>query len=264
MGQQQTSEYSHNKEIEQAIHDDKWMSINDKEIIDMSTDIFENPFKHKYTIKFNSDIPSNCNMAILFPNHPLSKKRVLWTKSYLGNLNQFSRELNDRIQKSNRDHLSVIITSGNHLYQFQGFVGNLYLWWAETINIERVNQIQNEILRNVPVLVETNGQMNCRSLFIFKESLLVNLNDATFFEPIDNNLYCCETDPRKNEIKPINTLSNEHANQMAENLVLRRIKELPGDELPYPLNDDLEFEEVVTDRIPVYSGENDPSIPDEN
>jgi hypothetical protein len=260
MGQQKSSLYSHSAPIEDLIRTDTWQTCESKQTFNLSQNTFENPGKHKYTIKLKSDIPSNCNMCILFPNHPLQKKRILWTKSYLGHLNQFSTELNDRIQKCNRDNLSIWVSCGNGFFEFQKFVGNIYLFWAETVNIQSVNQFQNVILKDVPLIIETNGQMSNRSLFVFQEEngIIINLQDVNLQEPI--GIYCCDTDFRRDTQKMIVTLSDRKANQIVEDLVLRRLRELSEDELPF-VDEETQFE-VVTDRIPQYLGEN-PEVADE-
>jgi hypothetical protein len=252
MGQQESSVYSQSKLIKQEILEDQWMS-SDQEIItiDMGKDSFDNPTKNKYNIKLNSDVPANCDMCIMFPNHPLNKKKTLWTQSYLGHLNTFSKELNERIQKSNRDHLEIRISSGDYYYKFTGFVGNLYLWWGEKVNIERINRLQNEVIENVPILVETNGQMSLRSLFIFGLNVLVNLEDVVLNEPIMYPLYCCETDFRNNNQKVIPTMTQQLVNQVVDDPVLKHLRELPEDDLPFN-----EVEALPTERIPTFVGKN--------
>jgi hypothetical protein len=224
MGQQQASPYSHTEELEELINSDRWEITN---TIDLSFTLDENTIK--YTIKLKSDIPSNCVMCVLFPNHHLNKN--LWTSSYFGHLNSFSTELNKRIQESDRKDLCIVITSGNNCYKFNGFVGRLYLWWAESIKIETLNN--NQTKENVPILVETDGKWSNRSLFLFSEKRLINLKNVTFIEPIHYNLYCCETDPRKRSLKCITTLSDKKADQMVEDLVLQKMRELPDEDLPF-------------------------------
>ena len=226
MGQQQTSPYSHTNHLEELILNDSWEITN---TIDLS---INSDKTEKYTIKLKSSIPTNCNMCILFPNHPSAKKRVLWTKSYLGHLNTFSTELNNRIQESDRKDLTIVISSGNNCFAFKHFVGRLYLWWGETIKIEKTNQCQPEIINDIPILVETDGKWSTRSVFLFSENQVIQ--KVNFIEPIHYNLYCCETDPRKFHSKSIvTTMSDNKANQVVEDLVLQNMRELPEYDLPF-------------------------------
>lgn len=243
MGQQQTSVYSQTEYLKQQILDDEWLSSDDVITIDLAQDTFKNPTKNKYNIKLKSDIPSNCDMCVLFANN----RKALWTKSYLGHLNTFSTELNSRIGRSQE----IRISSGDKYYKFVGFVGNLYLWWGEKVNIERINHLQNEIMENVPLLVETNGEMSVRSVYLFGLNEIVNLEDVILNEPIMYPLYCCETDFRKNNHKTIRTVTDKLVDQRIEDTVLRRLKELPEDELPFG-----EVEQIATERIPTFVGLN--------
>ena len=151
--QSESSPFSNSKYINQLIETDQWQILlqqgggSDQIVeIDLNTEAV-NPFKHKYIIKYNSEIPANCIMSVIFPNHDEWKKRILWTS---GDLTTLSREINDRLGKERE----LVVTSGNKFYRFRGITGTIYLVWAEYINQQNINNLEKEILRLLWPVVE--------------------------------------------------------------------------------------------------------------
>lgn len=250
MGQSESSPYSNSDYIKKLVVEDQWQSIvstNESDClvdIQLNSESVNNPFKHKYIIKIDSEIPHNCIMSVLFPNHPNPKKRVLWTTGYLVDL---SKEINQRLSESARDGLQLAITCQDKIYRFHGILGPIYLLWAERINLQTLIREDNIIREFVPILTETNGQYSTRNVFIFGNKEITNLKDVKLLDPIQEIIYCCETDPRKETIKQIPTLSNNEADQITKDLVVRSLVNLDNERTPFESEEEVLM--IDTDRL---------------
>ena len=250
------NKYSNSLTLQKVIDNDLWYSViiensdtSKVKDIDLSG---QNMDKHKYIIKVDSEIPSNCNMTLFFPTHTDSNKRVLHTKDYLGHINTFNKEINERIQNSNRTNKDIpllCISSSEHFYRFYNFLGNIYFLWAETLNIESTENdlLEQQILKHVPFIVETDGYATFKSMYIFPLPNNIPISNITQF--LDNaswDLFCCESDPRykslssntnKTTFKSI-TLST--ADDICNTIVKPTVKELNDDDEPFFNNNNLE------------------------
>lgn len=262
MGQSESSPFSNTNNIKRILENDQWQGILNGNEFDGLVDIYlnseelQNPFKHKYIVKINSEIPYNCLMAILFPNHPNQKKRILWTTGYL---NSLSKEINQRLSESSRDGLQLAVTAGEKIYRFYNIIGPVYLFWASRINIQTLNREENSILNDIPILIETNGQWSTRSVFIFGNTSATKLTDFQPLEPIQTILYCCESDPRKENIQIINTLTELKADELTKDLVVRTLVDMKQEQIPFADNLDMI---PCTERFTNYNI-TDPEEPDE-
>lgn len=242
MGQSESSPYSNSESIKNIILEDQWQSIcNGNEAsclidVDLNSEGSDNPFKHKYIIKIDSEIPVNCIMTVLFPNHHDPKKRILWTT---GTLNELSKSINARICESARQGLQLAITSKNKIYRFHNILGPIYLVWAERMNVQTQMRCDNVIKTHVPILIETNGQWSTRNVFIFDNETITKLSDVKLLDPIHTNIYCCETDPRKETIRKISTISNNEAEQITNDLVVRSLVDLKNERDPFTEEEEL-------------------------
>lgn len=250
MGQSESSPYSNSEYIKKLVVEDQWQSIvssNESDClvdIQLNSEFSNNPFKHKYIIKIDSLIPHNCIMSVLFPNHPNPKKRVLWTT---GNLIDLSKEINQRLSESAREGLQLAVTCQNNIYRFHGILGPVYLLWAERINLQTLIREDNIIREFVPILTETNGQYSTRNVFIFGNKEVTSLKDVKLLDPIKEIVYCCETDPRKETIKQIPTLSNVEADQITKDLVVRSLVNLDNERTPFESEEEVLM--IDTDRM---------------
>lgn len=237
MGQTNSSPYSISPSIQKTLVAGTWQSalLTQGQLVYMNA-VSENPFQHKYIVKLNSTVPRDCNMAILFPNHPVEKRRILWTAQYSSS-KHLSLEINKRIQESSRESLMIAIASGENYYCFQGFVGNLYLIWAERVSLQTINHQENDIGENIPILIETNGQMRYRSVFIMDEDCanmkVTPIKDISWFDPFHDEIFCCETDIRKEVTSIVPTVSNSYADQVTRDPVVRSIVSLDEDPVPF-------------------------------
>jgi len=236
MGQAESSPnlYSNSERVQKILEENDWSNFQDGvEEIDFGCD--DDCSKNKYVIKLDSQFPANCNMSIIFPNLDIDKQQILWVNSYLGGLNNMSNEINARIKSSNRDGVCITVTSGDTFYNFVKFVGNLYLFWCVSVNKESDNNKPNTIFANIPVLIETNGQMKIRNIYLFGVGKL-NIKLCTIFPNQRHNLFCCETDCRKDFTKTVNTYDTDHVTQITSDLVVRSVKVL--EDIPFEIKND--------------------------
>lgn len=268
MGQTESSPYANSPQLHKALVSGTWPSLvmNSLDVVRMDETADYNPFQHKYIVKLNSQIPPDCNMTILFPNHPVESKRLLWVQRYT--LNRLSLELNARIRESARDGLTVAVTSGNRVICFRGFIGNLYLVWAERVSQQTISRQENIIGEQIPLMIETNGQFRYRNVFIFdteqKKLRLTPVKDISWFEPFRNEIFCCETDSRKDELRIVSTVSNSYADQVTKDPVVRSIVTLDEDKPPFYQEEEQELElQVDSGRLLNYEIHGDAKIPDE-
>jgi hypothetical protein len=245
---------------------DQWQLIlqqrasNDLIDIDLSCDVMNNPFRHKYIIKIDFAIPANCIMTVLFPNHPVEKKRVLWTT---GNLQTLSKEINERLRQSSREGLQLAVTSRDKFYRFKNVVGTVYLVWAERINMQTLNNQENTILESVPMLIELNGQYGSRNIFVFGNTELTRLHDVQLIHPFEYPIFCCEVDNRKEQVRVVSTLSNVQADLITKDPVVRTLQ---LHQEPAPFTTDNEDDLVlmpVTAKATNYTIKGDPAKLDE-
>jgi len=227
----ETSPFSNSKYINQLIETDQWQLLLEQGgagsvvEIDLNTDGV-NPFKHKYIIKYNSEIPANCIMSVFFPNHSDWKKRILWTS---GDLSTLSREINERLGKERE----LVVSSGTKFYRFRGITGTVYLVWAEYINQQNINNLEKEIAQQVPVLIELDKHWGYKHIYVFGNTEVTNLCDVQTFDPFMYSIFCCETDSREQIIRKIQTVTNLEADQVTKDLVDRTVVSLDNVEAPF-------------------------------
>jgi len=263
MGQSNSSPYSIAPELQKSIVSGTWQQdlLLRAESVRLNS-VSENPFQHKYIVKLNSSVPRDCNMTVLFPNHPVEKKRVLWTLQY-SSCKTLSTEINRRLQESSRQDLLVAIACGSHYFCFRGFVGNLYLVWAERVSQQTINQHENDIGEHMPILIETNGQMRYRSVYLFNgDTRVTAVRDIQWFDPFHDEIFCCETDMRREVREIVPTVSNSYADQVTRDPVVRSIVSLDEDRPPFSSEEDMVLE-VDSGRQLDYQLRDNPTEPDE-
>jgi hypothetical protein len=139
-------------------------------------------------------------MTLCFPKHPDPNKQLLWTKDYLGHLNDFSKQINERIQQSSRvdkDACLLYITCEDYFYYFTQFYGNIYLTWAETVHVQKNDSPEANLIHSIPCLFETNNAMTIKNCFLFPNDEPIKIQHIKqIIEPLYSNIFCCENDPR--------------------------------------------------------------------
>lgn len=216
--------------------------------VDLSEEPYSNNFKHKYSVKLDTRISPDCNMTLLFPTHPIEKKRRLsivnWKHASL------QKEINARLNESHKTQnvWCLGVTCRGIIYRFQGMKGNLYLLWAERVNQQTVNNQINPIHENVPLIVEMNGSGIYQGVFFFPENdddpnvdirmPHVNALDCTFLEPYRAGLFCLETDTQEDEIPHILVHSGSEADKITKEEVNRDLLSVDHEQIPFPSDAD--------------------------
>lgn len=268
MGQKVSSAYSETNEIQEIIYTNNWpeytsitKDIGHENLIDISLneDAYPNPFKNKYLIKLNTkDVLPGCSMTLLFPCHPDQRKRKTNLQGYIGNLPALSKLLNDYVATSSKEpeNAQLVITCGSWFVRFYNITGKVYLFWAEVINTQHHNLELKATHKNVPVLIETNGQMSVRNVYVFgcdkKHDNPLTLADVTLiFEPWPG-MFCCDADSRihiKQEIKTLDKISVDYL--VGYTRVTSNVSQLRDEEGPFENESagDLLLLQPSTDRV---------------
>lgn len=229
-----TPAYELSKETEKSIEMD---TLIPTDIINLTQEIFVNPFQHKYIIKLHSCNIQTQRIYLIFPTHPAQKKRSLLVSEFSSKSNVISKEINRRIQEQRGDKC-ILIAYADKIYQMINIKGPIYFLWAERINLQTVNQQENLIEEYVPILIETNGQFMKRNVFLIPSGELLNNKDVSIIQPIQSSLYCCETDNRKDALYKINTLSNSQADMITKDPVARTLVTMDREEMPFTTSDE--------------------------
>jgi len=176
----------------------------------------------------------------------------MWSQNYVGRLSALSRDINERIKESlnRKDQFGIIC--GNNCYHFSGIEGQMYLLWAEHVNIKEHNRSEARVESNIPVLVETNGQMSIRNVFVFLEKHDNPLNITNVKLELQPELWCCDMDPRNIVTTSIHTVSNKEANAIVKAKVPDSLRFLKDEEQPFHsgwTSDKEEEQEVIELQI---------------
>lgn len=276
MGNYESSKFQITYDIEQICQITKeWMELcltkkysPDKKLVDVSLndDAYQNPLQHKYILKFNVELPpTDAKMYLFFPNHsdPKYQKLLVYGSYY-----RISEEINNRLAKSVPKFL--VIACSKWFFRFFNINGNVYLLSASTINIQQMENIEKNIQKNVPFLVETNGKKSVQNLFIFtdnetdepKQYPLTIKSTILSYEPALNP-YCCDVDPRIRIVPIVKTISDTHAEQIVHQTIQNNIKRVKNEDLPWSTTTDDEEILVLSARLPNFNYGEDSSNPDE-
>jgi hypothetical protein len=267
MGQKVSSAYSETNEIREIIYANSWpeytsitKDIGHEKLIDVSLNenAYPNPFKNKYLIKLNAkDVLPECSMTILFPCHPDQRKRKTNLAGYIGNLPALSKLINDYLGASSKEpgNPQLVITCASWFVRFYNITGKVYLFWAEIVNTQHHNNDLKATHRNVPVLLETNGQMSVRNVYVFdcekKQENPLTLADVTLiFEP-SPGMFCCDGDTRSARGAGPKTLDKISVNYVVGySMVTSNVSKLKDEECPFETNNEDNFLlQPSTDRV---------------
>jgi hypothetical protein len=249
MGQKVSSAYSETNEIGEIIYTNGWpeytsinKDIGHETLIDVSLneDAYPNQFKNKYLIKLNTkDVLPGCSMTLLFPCHPDQRKRKTNLQGYIGNLPALSKLVNDYVATSSKEpgNPQLVITCASWFVRFYNITGKVYLFWAEVINTQHHNLEIKATHHNVPVLIETNGQMSVRNVYVFdcekRQETPLTLADVTLmFEPW-SGMFCCDADSRisTQNIKTLDKISVDYL--VGYSRVTYNVSKLRDEEAPF-------------------------------
>lgn len=213
-------------------------NLDEVQKISLDDSVYRNAVNTKYIIKLKSIVQNDIALAILFPTHPEEKKRTLWTQNYYGRPPYLSKTINERINESlNKDAPQFCLVCNKQYLLFEKIVGKIYLFFAEEINISEYTKKEKVTKKNVPIIVETNGQMSVRNIFIVPESdeknYPLNIENVTILLQPGDDYYCCDIDPRHDKNPVIETKTETEVNTIIRQVVQANIKLLDDSEIPF-------------------------------
>ena len=253
------------KNLQLLISNDEWQHLllksQHNNLVDVRLDdnlrTFSNKYNNKYIVKIADKFIKDKHIMLLFPNHPTENKRILYTHDY-SKIYKLQSEINERINKSfNGETVKLAIVYKDKIYRINDITGTLYVVWSERINCETVNRFQNKIAEYIPVIIEMTGEMKVRNViplideFIETEYGKQNLYPiavphTTLLIPTDVVVFPCEIDPRNNSKTHIKTISNNHADIITKDPVVRSVMQgLSGEEPPFSKNDEKDEDSIL-------------------
>lgn len=125
-----------------------------------------------YRILLMQDIPSDSEVACVFPNHPDPRKQVIISSAYY-QLDSFNRALNERLRESldftdGVGTVKLCVCYGNHAFVCQGISGTAYVVWARHVNHTNHSNVASVLHSNVPLVINMDGCMLTKHVFILK------------------------------------------------------------------------------------------------
>lgn len=172
-----------------------------------------NDFAHQYIVELVSSIPSRsqCNIVILFPQHPVHGKRAMHSANYRTH-SALNNELNDRLRES--QHSSFSIICGERFYRICNAKSTMYLAWAASISVCSVNRMNIDRRHDIPLLIEMDGFMHHRSITMFESrkngnNPILKPTDIKYVQlalPFGEEFFVCEARRDVND-DTINTLT---------------------------------------------------------
>ena len=212
----------------------------------LGVETYLNNYRHKYLIMIEPELSHHCDMCLMFPNHPKPKSKTMFLRQYHGKTRQLQKELNRRLKECPAAQMTFCVACANRVYRFENIGGTVYLLWVSKIQQESRNSVEQEIITDVPVVIEMDGRGKHRSCFLFPTDRMEQgrqlqslcISDCTFLEPHGETLFCMETDPRQEEDVHIHTMSSTQADEMASTLLSSLAFSKEMETVPYPSDDD--------------------------
>jgi hypothetical protein len=172
-----------------------------------------NPFHHEYAIMLDALIPRDCQLVLLFPNHPVEKQRVLYSNHY-SQLYQLGIAINERIRESHQWTFAILVS--DQIYEFLSVTGNIYVVWCIRANQRNRNNqcISTETMCPCIVQMDGRGRVTALVLLNFNTKYqVIPLKNLKMFTPCRTVIFACETNPPESLSTrgPIHTHSIEEA-----------------------------------------------------
>ena len=208
-------------QVERELWDFMYQEIN---LIHQSE---HNPFCYLYTILINKKVDQTCRLILLFPTHPIAKRRVLYTDSYTDFV-QLGIEVNARIRESPDKKFQLV--SNDIVYLIGGFTGNIYILWAKSVNQSNQPEQRNIIGKMIPFIIEMDGYGRGKSVVLLdsvNKYKILPIRHLTVFLPYQIPLFPCEARPDKQEKITIPTFGEAEAACKATESVMDATFKIP-------------------------------------
>jgi hypothetical protein len=154
---QYSSPFTVTEDLVQTVEREELIQLNshpNRVEVSMQHNIDNNPYRHLYTIMLNRQVPTDCRLICVFPEHPLPKQRILDTARYK-HMHELGIELNTRILDSRCIYFFVLC--GEKVFKIADFSSNMYLVWCTYVNQSNRADHTTQLARMMPALCEMDG-----------------------------------------------------------------------------------------------------------
>lgn len=187
----------------------------------------------QYQIWFSGEIPKGADVVCLFPNHKNPRAQVLCTGDYTY-LSTLQKDINERFSLSLANTSAAgpvrfAVCYGKHVYICDNITDTVYVLWARFINRTNLSTTIKTIHRNVPLIVNMDGQSRIKAIFILKDEVredadldrvpiternpvfLFNRHDALFVCEVKKDVLLAQQQHQQQFRQRIHTLSMREA-----------------------------------------------------
>jgi hypothetical protein len=138
-------------------------------------------------------------ILLVFPQHPIPKRRVINTYHYAPNMHTLGIAINDCILASRVDAFQVLV--GDKIFKVSGFSGTIYLVWCKRVNQSNRNEQTNSYATMMPAICEMDGNGRGKH-FVLLDSTNGKAKDLPLlqlrvFTPFKTLIWSCERPPPK-------------------------------------------------------------------
>lgn len=178
--------------------------------VNVGTDIQNNAWNEHHKIAFEVEKPKDYYLILLFPCHPDTRMKTLYTYNY-GSVTALNREINVRLRESlqvsfDYDTSRMVIVCGSVIYRLTNFIGTGYIVWASYVNTTNHNNVPSQILEHIPLFVHMDGYNQFESVLRILPEVeqgttveTLNVANTTFYIPFRHFLWTDEADPRQQQ-----------------------------------------------------------------
>jgi len=181
----------------------------------------------QYCIMLDDVIQKDIQVACILPNRPGVSEQVMQSTQYRS-LESFNRDLNARLRESLEftdgiGTTKLAVCFGNHAFACLGITGTVYVLWAKHISFTNQSNVASIIHSNVPIVVNMDGRMMTKGIFILKAKLNgthsddelsripITKDSPELLFPLYRDIFVCENRMPRAKPKRIKTLSLKSA-----------------------------------------------------
>ena len=206
-------------------------------------DVQPNAWNEHHKIAFDVKMAEDYYLILLFPCHPISNKRTLYTYNH-GSVTKLNREINARLRDSlpvsfGCDTTRLVIICGSTIYKLTNLIGTGYIVWASYVSTSNHNSVPQSIQADIPLFIHMDGfnqfESVLRILPTIEENHTVetlNVANTTFYIPFKVFLWTDEVDPRHHQGNH-NKISVVTVEQVVDNNEDPQVQSLLHEPLPF-------------------------------
>lgn len=117
--------------------------------------------------------PGNKPLTCIFPNTKRAGSEIISSTAYRS-LDAFNHAINDAFLASiattdTAGAVKLAVCYGDHVYVCKDISDTVYIVWASHVMRTNVGHVANTLYANVPLLINMDGKMRTKSIFVLKE-----------------------------------------------------------------------------------------------